>query len=107
MGLLVNGVWHDEQPSERTAGGRFVRPTTRSPQLGDRRRRPGCVRGSRLCGGTRALSSLCLVACPWAHRTFILRKLKGLEEAARHRGRAGPRSARLGVPQQPRTIAEA
>ena len=29
MGLLVDGVWQDEQHTTRTQGGRFVRPTTR------------------------------------------------------------------------------
>ena len=29
MGLLVDGVWQDEQHIARTPGGRFVRPTTR------------------------------------------------------------------------------
>ena len=29
MGLLVDGVWRDEQHSERTPAGRFVRPATR------------------------------------------------------------------------------
>src|SRR5262249_5759438 len=28
MGLLVDGVWRDEQPGERTPDGRFLRPTT-------------------------------------------------------------------------------
>ncbi len=28
MGLLVDGVWQDEQHSARTPDGRFVRPTT-------------------------------------------------------------------------------
>ena len=29
MGLLVDGIWRDEQPGERTPDGRFVRPATR------------------------------------------------------------------------------
>jgi glutathionyl-hydroquinone reductase len=29
MGLLVEGIWRDEQPGERTPHGRFVRPATR------------------------------------------------------------------------------
>jgi glutathionyl-hydroquinone reductase len=29
MGLLVNGIWRDEQAGERTPGGRFERPATR------------------------------------------------------------------------------
>ena len=29
MGLLVDGVWQDEQHRERTPEGRFMRPTTR------------------------------------------------------------------------------
>jgi putative glutathione S-transferase len=29
MGLLVDGVWQEQQHSERTTGGRFMRPTTR------------------------------------------------------------------------------
>ena len=29
MGLLVDGVWQEQQHSERTTAGRFMRPTTR------------------------------------------------------------------------------
>ena len=40
MGLLVDGVWRDEQHTERTKGGSFPAPVHALPQLGDGGRQP-------------------------------------------------------------------
>jgi putative glutathione S-transferase len=79
MGLLVDGVWQDQWYDTKSTGGRFVRKDSAFRKLDHRRRlsRPDWNR--RLQGRGRALSSLRLARLPWAHRTLIMRKLKGLE----------------------------
>ena len=96
MGRLVEGVWQDEQHAERTPGGRFMRATTRFRSY-DRGRQSRPDRRRRLCRGARPLSPHA-VPCPWAHRTLIMRMLKGLEDLdlGLDRG-AALRSARLAV----------
>lgn len=73
MGLLVDGVWRDEWYDTATTGGRFKRPPT---QFRDRVEPGG--RFAPEAGRYRLYVSW---ACPWAHRTLIYRKLKGLEQA--------------------------
>jgi len=75
MGLLVNGQWQDAwYPTEKT-GGRFVRPESsfRNWVTAD---------GSSGYGAEAGRYHLYVsLACPWAHRTMIFRKLKGLEDS--------------------------
>lgn len=79
MGLLVDGVWHDRWYGTAEHGGRFVRPDA---QFRDWLTAPGApvAEGKEAYpaepGRYRLYVSL---ACPWAHRTLILRRLKGLE----------------------------
>jgi putative glutathione S-transferase len=81
MGRLVEGVWRDEQHSERTTGGRFVRPTTHFRNWITEDGSPG-PSGSGGFPAARGRYHLYVsLACPWAHRTVIMRALKGLEEA--------------------------
>jgi putative glutathione S-transferase len=74
MGQLIDGVWSTEwyPPDEE---GRFQRPATR-------------FRGQVTADGSSGFKAeagryhlYVSYACPWAHRTLILRKLKGLEPA--------------------------
>ena len=77
MGLLVEGVW--QQDGVRTKDGQFIRPTTRfrnwvTPD--------GCAGPSGEGGFAAEAGRYHLyvsLSCPWAHRTVIFRKLKGLE----------------------------
>jgi len=79
MGLLVNGVWTDKWYDTVSTTGHFVRPTTRFRNWvtvdGDA--------GPSGDGGFAAASGryhlYVSLACPWAHRTLIFRKLKRLE----------------------------
>src|SRR5437763_15984778 len=80
MGRLVEGVWQDEQHSERTPAGRFVRPTThfRNWITPDGSAGPSGSGGFPAARGRYHL--YVSLACPWAHRTIVFRKLKGLED---------------------------
>jgi putative glutathione S-transferase len=79
MGLLVDGQWHDVWYDTKASQGRFVRTES---QLRNWITADGSA-GPTGRGGFRAESGRYHLyvgfACPWAHRTLILRKLKGLE----------------------------
>jgi glutathionyl-hydroquinone reductase len=79
MGLLVDGVWQDDV--SRTKDGHFVRPVTRFRNwvTPDGSAGPSGERGFAAEPGRYHL--YISLACPWAHRTLIMRKLKGLENA--------------------------
>ncbi len=77
MGLLVDGVWQEDV--SRTKDGRFIRPTTRYHDF-------ITPDGSAAADGNRSFPAeagryhlYVSLACPWAHRTLIFRKLKRLE----------------------------
>ncbi|HEX2137930.1 MAG TPA: glutathione S-transferase family protein [Microvirga sp.] len=79
MGLLIDGVWHDQWYDTRNTGGRFVRKTSafRSWVTPDGAAGPTGEGGFKAEPGRYHL--YVSLACPWAHRTLIFRKLKGLE----------------------------
>ncbi len=74
MGLLVDGKWRDEWYDTKSTGGRFVR---KEAQFRDRVTADGSSGFKAESGRYHLYVSL---ACPWAHRTLIYRKLKGLED---------------------------
>jgi len=80
MGLLVDGVWQDEQPLQRTQSGRFVRPTTRFRNFVTEDGSPGPTGSGGFAAARGRYHLYVALACPWAHRTVIMRMLKGLEE---------------------------
>ena len=79
MGLLVDGKWKNEWYDTKSTGGRFERkaPSFRNWIT------PDGSPGSSGIGGFKAEADryhlYVSLACPWAHRTIIYRKLKGLE----------------------------
>jgi putative glutathione S-transferase len=76
MGRMVDGVWHgDEGYAQERHGGRFVREDSgfRAWITPD-----GSSGFPAEAGRYHLYVSL---ACPWAHRTLIARRLKGLEDA--------------------------
>ena len=79
MGLLVDGIW--QQDGARTKDGHFVRPGAqfRNWVTTDGTPGPSGEGGFKAEGGRYHL--YVSLACPWAHRTVIFRKLKGLENA--------------------------
>lgn len=78
MGLLVEGRWHD-QWYESSKDGAFQRESAQRRNWVTANGEPG-LSGE---GGFRAEAGryhlYVSLACPWAHRTLIVRKLKGLE----------------------------
>jgi putative glutathione S-transferase len=79
MGLLVDGQWHDVWYDTKASKGRFVRTESqfRNWVTSDGAAGPSGRAGFRAEPGRYHL--YVGFACPWAHRTLILRKLKGLE----------------------------
>ena len=71
MGQLINGSWTSTEETVRTRGGAFARP-----QAGFNSRIEPGGRFPPQAGRYHLYVSL---ACPWAHRTLIFRRLKGLE----------------------------
>ncbi|MGF6777325.1 glutathione S-transferase family protein [Paraburkholderia sp. GAS334] len=80
MGLLVNGQWQDRWYDTKSTGGRFMRKDAafRNWVTADGSAGPSGVGGFRAEAGRYHL--YVSLACPWAHRTLILRALKGLED---------------------------
>ena len=74
MGHLENGIWREGRET-RTVNGEFVR---RDSQF---RARVTADGSSGFPAEARRYHLYVSTACPWAHRTLIFRKLKGLDEA--------------------------
>lgn len=79
MGLLVDGVWHDKWTDSRKNDGRFERSAAafRNWITADGSAGASGSDGFKAEAGRYHL--YVSLACPWAHRTLILRRLKGLE----------------------------
>ena len=80
MGLLINGEWHDKWYDTKQSKGRFVRSEAafRNWITADGSAGPSGSAGFKAEPGRYHL--YVSLACPWAHRTLIYRRLKGLEE---------------------------
>ncbi len=80
MGLLVDGVWHEDWYDTEKSGGRFERfeSTFRNWVTADGEAGPRGRGGFKAEAGRYHL--YVADSCPWAHRTLIYRKLKGLED---------------------------
>ncbi|HET9903845.1 MAG TPA: glutathione S-transferase family protein [Xanthobacteraceae bacterium] len=80
MGLLVDGVWKDVPRDTAASRGRFERQASRFRNWVT----PDGSAGPSGEGGFPAEAGRYHLyvshACPWAHRTVIFRRLKGLEE---------------------------
>ena len=73
MGLLVDGEWRDRWYDTGSEGGRFVR---KASAFRAQIRADG---SSPFAPEARRYHLYVSLACPWAHRTLITRKLKKLE----------------------------
>lgn len=79
MGLLVDGVWHDQWYDTKANDGRFVRSASqfRNWITADGSAGPSGKGGFKAEAGRYHL--YVSLACPWAHRTLIFRALKKLQ----------------------------
>ncbi|NNK67726.1 MAG: glutathione S-transferase family protein [Rhodobacteraceae bacterium] len=80
MGQLVDGVWKDQWYDTKKTGGKFVRKDAKYRNWIT----PDGASGPSGEGGFEAEAGRYHLyvshACPWANRTMIFRKLKGLED---------------------------
>jgi putative glutathione S-transferase len=81
MGMLVNGEWRDVWYDTSATGGRFVRQDSAFRNWVTADGRPGPTGGGGFPAERGRYHLYVSLACPWAHRTLIMRRLKGLEDA--------------------------
>ena len=79
LGLLERGDWRQDDPS-RTKDGRFLRPPTTYRNFVTADGSPGPSGESGFPAEAGRYHLYVSLACPWAHRTLIFRKLKKLED---------------------------
>jgi putative glutathione S-transferase len=77
MGHLVEGVWQDD--GVRTKDGHFIRPATKFRHWVTPDGAPGPSGDGGFAAESGRYHLYVSLACPWAHRTVIFRKLKALE----------------------------
>ncbi len=80
MGLLVNGVWQDQWYDTKSTGGRFERTVTSFRHWITPDGAAGPSGESGFAAEKDRYHLYVSLACPWAHRTLIFRKLKKLED---------------------------
>ncbi|WP_312829031.1 glutathione S-transferase family protein [Pantoea anthophila] len=79
MGQLIDGVWHDTWYDTKSTGGRFKRSES---AFRNRVTADGSAGPTGKAGFTAERDRYHLyvsLACPWAHRTLLMRQLKGLD----------------------------
>jgi putative glutathione S-transferase len=79
MGMLVNGEWQDVWYDTKSSGGRFIREDARFRNwiTADGSAAPTGEGGFEAASGRYHL--YVSLACPWAHRTLVVRSLKDLK----------------------------
>jgi putative glutathione S-transferase len=78
MGLLVDGLWQEE--ASRTRDGHFIRPQTRFRNFVTPDGSAGKSGAPGFAAERGRYHLYVSLACPWAHRTLIFRKLKKLDD---------------------------
>ena len=79
MGLLVDGVWHDQWYDTAKTGGRFVREDAQFRNWVTPDGSPGPTGKGGFKAEPGRYHLYVSYACPWAHRTLIFRSIKRLE----------------------------
>jgi putative glutathione S-transferase len=81
MGILIDGVWKDQWYDTQSTGGRFVRSESRYRNWITPDGSPGPTGDGGFTAEPGRYHLYVSFACPWAHRTLIMRALKGLGDA--------------------------
>lgn len=80
MGLLVDGKWQDKWYDTKSTGGRFVRKDSQFRNWVTADGSPGPTGEGGFKAEADRYHLYVSNACPWAHRTLIMRQIKGLED---------------------------
>ncbi|MEY8711718.1 glutathione-dependent reductase [Mangrovibacter phragmitis] len=80
MGQLIDGVWHDTWYDTKSTGGRFKRSVSAFRNWITPDGTPGPTGTGGFSASTSRYHLYVSLACPWAHRTLIMRQLKGLSD---------------------------
>jgi putative glutathione S-transferase len=78
MGLLIDGTWHDEWYDTAITGGRFRRQDSAFRNWVTADGSAGPTGKEDFQGEAGRYHLYVSLACPWAHRTLIMRAFKGL-----------------------------
>ncbi len=78
MGQLIDGTWHDTWYDTKSAGGKFVRADAGWRNWITPDGRPGPSGRGGFAAESGRYHLYVSYACPWAHRTLIFRRFKGL-----------------------------
>ncbi|SDJ12975.1 putative glutathione S-transferase [Ferrimonas sediminum] len=81
MGRLVDGQWHNVWYDTEANQGKFVRSESQHRNWVTADGAPGPSGEGGFAAEPGRYHLYVSMACPWAHRTLIFRKLKGLEDA--------------------------
>jgi glutathionyl-hydroquinone reductase len=80
MGMLIDGEWRDVGYETSKSGGRFERQASRFRNWVTPDGAPGPSGTGGFAAERGRYHLYASLACPWAHRTLILRRLKQLED---------------------------
>lgn len=80
MGLLVDGEWKDQWYDTDKTGGKFVRKDSQFRNWITKDGSPGPSGEGGFKAEANRYHLYVSYACPWAHRTLIMRSIKGLED---------------------------
>src|SRR4051812_6144534 len=80
MGLLIDGTWHDRWYDTDDGGGRFVRMDSQFRNWVTADGSPGPSGEGGFAAERGRYHLYVALACPWAHRTMIFRRLKALDD---------------------------
>src|SRR4051794_30168466 len=80
MGVLVEGKWQEKRKDDGIVGGQFTRPEARFRNWVTADGSPGPTGEGGFKAEPGRYHIYASLACPWAHRTLVFRKLKKLTD---------------------------